>query len=72
LKRQIKETRVRSVVKAIGWRIIAVINSFTVLISSLSEDALLNALYMNLTGLVLYYFYERACNQISHGTMEIE
>jgi len=72
LGRIIIETRLRSVLKTIGWRIIAIINSFVILISGLSDDALLNALYMNLTGLFLYYFYERACNQLSHGITEVK
>tara|TARA_R110002110_G_scaffold370885_1_gene580854 strand:- start:36 stop:257 length:222 start_codon:yes stop_codon:yes gene_type:complete len=72
LGRIIIETRLRSVLKTIGWRIIAILNSFVILTSGLSEDALLNALYMNLTGLFLYYFYERAYNQLPHGITEIK
>ena len=68
--RRIKETRLRSVIKTIGWRIIAIINSFVVLISGLSDNALSNALYMNLTGVIFYYFYERTCNHIPHGIIE--
>ena len=62
-----RETRLRSIIKTIGWRIIAIANSFVILISEISEDALLNALYMNLTGFIVYYFYERFCSHIPHG-----
>lgn len=65
------ETRLRSAVKAVGWRIIAIINSFIVLANGLSESALSNALYMNLTGLILYYSYERICNYVTYGRVEV-
>tara|TARA_Y100000296_G_scaffold65636_1_gene77327 strand:- start:7 stop:222 length:216 start_codon:yes stop_codon:yes gene_type:complete len=65
-----QETRWRSIIKTISWRIIAIVNSFVILVSGLAEGALLNALYMNLTGFVLYYFFERICNRLPYGKIE--
>ena len=62
-----RESWQRSIIKTFGWRVLAILNSFGVLVSGLSEDALWNALGMNLTGFILYYFYERVCNQIPYG-----
>tara|TARA_B100001971_G_C18040224_1_gene457260 strand:+ start:414 stop:647 length:234 start_codon:yes stop_codon:yes gene_type:complete len=61
------ETKKRSLIKAIIWRLIAIFNSFIVLLSSASRDPLESALVMNLTGFVIYFFYERGCNEISWG-----
>ena len=62
-----RETKKRSLVKTLAWRVIAILNSFTVLILNLTNDALENALIMNLTGFIVYYGYERLCNTISWG-----
>ena len=64
------ETRKRSIVKAAVWRIIAVVNSFLILVSGLADSALLNALYMNITGLIFYYSFERICNQLPYGRIK--
>ena len=61
------ETKKRSLIKAIIWRLIAIFNSFIVLLFSASRDPLESALLMNLTGFVIYFFYERGCNEISWG-----
>jgi hypothetical protein len=61
------ESRERSIIKAIGWRIIAVCNSFFVLVIEISDSALMNAIYMNVTGFMIYYFYERFLNRILCG-----
>lgn len=62
-----KETKTRSLTKTIVWRLIAVTNSFLVLLISTSKEPLWNAVYMNLTGLFIFYFYERIWNKISWG-----
>lgn len=62
-----RESKKRSVIKAIGWRIIAIANSFLVLLAHFTDDPLSNALIMNLTGFIVYYFYERLCNKVSWG-----
>ena len=69
---EFRETRRRSILKTIIWRMIAILNSYVILVSATTDDALLNALFMNLTGLIIYYFYERVSNQISYGKIEVE
>ena len=66
------ETQTRSIVKTIMWRLIAIANSFIILASGIAEDALLNAIYMNMTGFLVYYLYERVCTRIPLGIVEIE
>mgnify|MGYP003965149695 CR=1 FL=1 len=62
-----KETRERSVRKSIGWRIVAVINSYIILSMYLTDSPLYNAILMNITGAVLYYVYERLWNNSHKG-----
>ena len=53
-----KETRGRSTKKSISWRIIAL---------SMTEVPLWNAIIMNVTGMIMFYFHERIWNKISIG-----
>ena len=62
-----KETKSRSLIKSIGWRIIAIINSYIILAMYITDSPLYNAIVMNITGAVLYYVYERVCNNTSGG-----
>ena len=62
-----KETRERSVRKSIGWRIVAIINSYIILAMYFTESPLYNAITMNVTGAVLYYVYERMWNNSHIG-----
>ena len=62
-----KETRERSVRKSIGWRIVAVINSYIILAMYFTDSPLYNAILMNITGAVLYYIYERFWNNSHSG-----
>ena len=62
-----RETKKRSFVKALTWRIIAVLNSFAILALNMTGEPLENALIMNLTGFVIYFSFERLCNMISWG-----
>jgi len=62
-----KETRERSVRKSIGWRIVAVINSYIILAMYFTDSPLYNAILMNITGAVLYYVYERMWNNSHIG-----
>ena len=62
-----KETRNRSIRKSIGWRIIAVVNSYVILSFYLTGSPFWNAIFMNITGAGLYYFYERFWNKIDSG-----
>ena len=62
-----KETRERSVRKSIGWRIVAIINSYIILAMYFTDSPLYNAILMNITGAVLYYVYERLWNNSHKG-----
>ena len=62
-----KETKKRSVFKAISWRVVAVINSWTILSLSFVESNFWNAIIMNLTGFVFFYTFERIWNNIKYG-----
>ena len=62
-----KETRERSVRKSIGWRIVAVINSYIILAMYFTDSPLYNAISMNITGAILYYVYERLWNNTRSG-----
>ena len=62
-----KETKGRSIKKSIGWRILAVINSYIILAMYITDSPLYNAILMNVTGAVLYYVYERVWNNTHTG-----
>ena len=62
-----KETRQRSLRKSVGWRIVAVVNSYIVLSLYLTDSPLYNAILMNITGAILYYIYERVWNNTRFG-----
>ena len=62
-----QETRLRSFVKSILWRVLPTLNSFLVLTANVSNNNLKNAIYMNITGLIIYFLYERVWNKIKYG-----
>jgi len=62
-----RESKRRSVVKTIAWRLIATLNSFLVLLSGIGTGPLTAAILMNITGFIVYYLFERACNKITWG-----
>ena len=64
-----KESKTRTAVKTIIWRLIATLNSFLVLLrlNDSNKDNLYKAVYMNITGFFVYYFYERIWNFIKWG-----
>jgi hypothetical protein len=66
-----RETKTRSWTKSILWRVIATANSFAILTSALTDKPLTNAIYMNITGLFIYYFYERIWNYIFWGKVKV-
>ena len=63
------ETKTRSITKAILWRLVAVTNSFVIswLFFETIAAALGAALAMNVTGLIIYYVYERVWNRVNWG-----
>ena len=63
------ETKKRTILKTLSWRTIAILNSFLVLTVNLTDNNFLNALYMNITGFIVYYFFERIWNKIKYGRL---
>ena len=61
------ETKQRTILKTISWRMVAILNSFLVLTVNITDSNFLNALYMNITGFIVYYFFERIWNKIKYG-----
>lgn len=65
-----KETKKRTLIKTISWRLVAILNSFLILTLTLTDSNLLNALYMNITGFIVYYFFERLWNKLNYGKIK--
>jgi len=65
------ETKKRTIYKTISWRLVAILNSFLVLTMNITDNNFLNALYMNITGFVVFYVFERIWNKIKYGKKEI-
>ena len=61
------ETKKRTTIKAITWRLVAVVNSWMILTLALSSSNLTNALLMNFTGFFAFYFFERVWSKINYG-----
>jgi uncharacterized membrane protein len=61
------ETKQRTILKTISWRMVAILNSFLVLTVNVTDSNFLNALYMNITGFIVYYFFERLWTKIKYG-----
>ena len=64
-----KESLQRSLVKAIGFRVIGIIMCFLI-IKIGSENDIILALEINLSALILYFIYERIWNNISLGKIK--
>tara|TARA_Y100001937_G_scaffold113368_1_gene161959 strand:+ start:1366 stop:1566 length:201 start_codon:yes stop_codon:yes gene_type:complete len=62
-----KETRSRSTKKSISWRLIAFSNSWMILALGFTDVPLWNAIIMNVTGIIFFYFHERIWNRIKSG-----
>jgi uncharacterized membrane protein len=65
------ETKKRTVLKTFSWRMVAILNSFLVLTVNVTDNNFLNALYMNITGFIVYYFFERLWNKIKYGKQQL-
>jgi uncharacterized membrane protein len=64
----VKETKKRTIFKSITWRMVAIVNSWTVLV--IATDVYSNitkALIMNITGFVVFFIFERIWNKIKYG-----
>jgi hypothetical protein len=64
-----RETRARSIIKTVLWRVIATTNSYAILLSFANTNSsnAAKAVYMNITGFFVYYIFERVCNYINWG-----
>lgn len=60
------ETKLRSVVKSIVWRIIATLNGifFAYLFVGNWNDSFKIGIFANISGMILYYIHERVWNKI--------
>jgi len=58
------ETKKRTVTKTISWRVVAILNSWIVLVLSTTQSNFLNAIYMNITGFFVFYIFERIWSTI--------
>lgn len=67
-----RETKARIWTKVVVWRLVATANSFMVLISALQDKPITNAILMNITGMAIYYWYERIWNNISWGRIKVK
>ncbi len=67
-----QETKKRSIIKTSTWRIVAILNSFLVLLACPWASPLVAALLMNATGFAVYYFFERYWNNIQWGKIKME
>lgn len=63
------ETRKRSFIKGVAWRLIATANSWMILscFPGLDYSNLQKAIFMNISGFFIYYSFERICNAIHLG-----
>jgi uncharacterized membrane protein len=62
-----KETKKRSIYKALSWRVVALLNSWIVLALAFTQSSFWNAFVMNIIGFVLYFIFERVWNNIDWG-----
>jgi uncharacterized membrane protein len=63
----IVETKKRTIFKSLSWRIVAVMNSWTILSFGFIESNFWNAIIMNISGLVFFYAFERVWSKINYG-----
>jgi uncharacterized membrane protein len=63
---KVVETKKRQFVKIISWRVLATINSFLILSIGWSGN-LKNAIIMNITGMIVMYYFERIWSKINYG-----
>lgn len=63
---EVIETKKRHIIKTISWRVLATMNSFLILSIGWTGN-LKNAIIMNITGMVVMYFFERIWAKINYG-----
>jgi len=67
----IVETKKRTIFKTLSWRVIAVMNSWTILSMGFIESNFWNAIIMNISGLVFFYMFERIWSKINYGRKSV-
>jgi len=65
-----KESKKRSIFKSLSWRVVAVLNSWTVLSLMITKSNFWNAIIMNVSGFIFFYIFERVWNKIKFGRIE--
>ena len=69
----VKETKKRTVFKSITWRMVAVMNSWMVLVLVADPHSnFTKALVMNITGFLVFYVFERIWSKIKYGRIIIK
>jgi len=69
----IKETKKRTISKSITWRMVAIVNSWIVLVSIQEPSSnFTKALVMNITGFLVFYIFERVWSKIKYGRIIIK
>ena len=63
----IKETKKRTLLKTVTWRIVATLNSWIVLSVVMSGGNLTKAIIMNITGFIVFFVFERIWSKIKYG-----
>lgn len=63
----IKETQKRTTLKVVTWRIVAIFNSWFILSMEIGKTNLQNAVLMNVTGFLVFYFFERSWSKVNYG-----
>lgn len=63
----IVETKKRTIFKTLSWRVIAVMNSWTILSMGFIESNFWNAIIMNISGFIFFYLFERIWSKINYG-----
>jgi len=63
----IKESKKRTLLKTVSWRVVATLNSWIILSVVMSGGNLTRAVIMNITGFVVFYFFERIWSKINYG-----
>lgn len=65
------ETKKRTLFKTLSWRLVAIMNSWTILSMSFVESNFWNAIIMNISGLVFFYIFERVWSKINYGRKSV-
>ena len=61
------DSKARSLIKTVVWRIVAITNSFLVLSFNFTSINFYNALIMNVSGMLLFFVFERIFNKVKYG-----